>query len=97
MEKEELTQEKLDRVNDIVLKLVEVFVEEGNKCNSSELMLFALGWFNAGILSAYEIKMGKKDQIDVFLKIIREGMEGFMKEEEKEISKEEQSADDVVN
>ena len=97
MEIDDLTEEMLVRANDIVLKLGKVFIEEGNKCNSTALMLFALTKFNAAILSTIQIQTGDKDQIDVFLKFVREEMEEMLEERGMDANKEEQRADDVLN
>lgn len=97
MEIDDLTQEMLVRANDIVSKLGKLFIEEGKKCNSTAIMLFALSKFNAAILSSIQIQTGDKEQIDVFLKFVREEMEDMLEERGKYANKEDQGADDDVN
>lgn len=97
MAKEELTQEKLDRANEIVMKLAKVFLEEGDKCNSNTLMLFVLSRFTAGILSALQINMGEKDLAGEFMKFVRKDMEDMLKKRRKEANNEKDKEDDIVN
>ena len=108
MAKEELTQEMLDKANDIVMKLAKVFFEEGDKSYSTRLMLFVLARFTAGVLLSIQEHTNQFDIATEYTNIVKrmmadmgrdmniQSIKNQIKENEEELSKMNLREEDIL-